>query len=810
MLEKLWKSTSKNLTKIAMLAFDNPKSTLAAIITLSCVAWSQIPKLKYDLSETAFVGSSAAKENYEEFRNLFGADDYSIILVEPKNLFSKKALVNIKQLHEKLAKEVPNMGEVESLANHEEVVSSESQLSSYKLLERIPNTPAELAKFKNHVLTSRSLKNLLIAADLSSAIILVKPSPKTKVPSTEDLLTELAGTATSNTDKDDVPQSQLKKEFVEGVETVLQKMRSKDFKLTFVGTHVLSNTYLNSVLTNMPRFMLGTILCVCFLLWAVFRRLSGVVYPLFIVNMSTSATFGAMALFGSEVTLVTQILGSFILAVGIGDSVHILTSFYKAYDEGTDRKLAIQKAYEHSSLSIMLTSMTTAFGLLSFCTAEAPPLVSLGIFAATGVTLAFLYTLLVLPCLIALTPIKRRPSKKTSTVTLDRYLLGIAKLSLTHPWKIVGITAVLTMVAAIQISDLRFSQDTGEWFPDNSAYLKDTIHVGEVVKGGVNIEVMIDTGAQNGVLSVNFLHRLEKFIADIPQITQGTAVEVARTLSILDIVKSVNTAMVGQSSDHYRIPNTDRVLRQELLAFESSIADRLYKYTDRDFQKARMSVRLSWQDQNTMDDITERIEKLLASHFSQEESYVTGTITLLSTIMSSLMKTMLSSYAIAGLVITILMILIFNSLSVGLITMVPNFVPIIFGLGYMAIRDIPLDMTTITVAAICVGLVVDDTIHLFQSFNRSYHKKRTLEAAVYGTMKTTAVALTFSTLTLMAGFSVLVASDMNNIRWFGEVATVVIFSALLVDLSVSPALLVIRGRWLDKKKFRGDRDNTTA
>ena len=185
-----------------------------------------------------------------------------------------------------------------------------------------------------------------------------------------------------------------------------------------------------------------------------------------------------------------------------------------------------------------------------------------------------------------------------------------------------------------------------------------------------------------------------------------------------------------------------------------------------------------------------RVKKLSRQYFPKKsQTSVTGITTVLTQTLNIAMETMISSYLWAGISITMIMCLLFWSIRLGLLSMIPNFFPIICGLGYMGYAGIPLDLTTLLVANICLGLVVDDTTHFFHTFEKFYKEDEDVDNAVKKTIVSTGKSLTFTSLTLICGFMVLTISNMSNLVHFGLVTSLVIAIALVADLILSPVLL---------------------
>ena len=261
----------------------------------------------------------------------------------------------------------------------------------------------------------------------------------------------------------------------------------------------------------MRKFMVMAIVIVGAMLFVMFRRVSGVIFPFIIIIATLFSTIGLMAATGASIKLPTQILPSFLLAVGVGASVHILAIFYYRLHHGDNKEDAIAYSMGHSGLAVVMTSLTTAAGLGSFSTAQVAPIADLGIYASSGVLISLVYTMILLPALIAVVPIKANThhDQKKKTQFLDRLLISIADFSTTFPKQIIAVSAVIILIAGGLASTVVFSHNVLMWMPPDFDIRKTTELVDKNLKGSTTLEVIVDTGKENGLYDPSVLNRLE-------------------------------------------------------------------------------------------------------------------------------------------------------------------------------------------------------------------------------------------------------------------------------------------------------------
>jgi predicted RND superfamily exporter protein len=499
-----------------------------------------------------------------------------------------------------------------------------------------------------------------------------------------------------------------------------------------------------------------------------------------------------MALFGTPITIPTQILPSFLLAVGIGAVVHLLAVFYKHFNAHKEKSTAISYALAHSGLAIIMTSLTTAAGLLSFSSASISPIADLGIFAALGVMIALLNTLVLLPALLCVLPLK--PAKEKALQAdekVDKFLIFIADFSISHAKKIVLISGVIALIWGYFATSVAFKHDPLSWQPKDSAIKTATTRVDEELRGSVTMEVVIDTKKENGLYDAALLQKIDALVADAQKL-QTRERFVGKGWSVGDVLKEIHKALHENDAAFYTITENDKLIPQEFLLFENSGSDDLQDFVDSSFSKARITFKLPWMEAGEYAEIGDEIEQLLKERLGESvEIAITGMVPLFQRTLAAAMDSMALSYVIAFGLIAFMMMLLLGSVKIGLISMVPNILPAIMTLGFMSMVGMPLDMFTMLVGAIVIGLSVDDTVHYFHNFAKYHHQGYSVRESAQKTMLGTGRALVATTIVLSLGFYVYMFATLSNLINFGILAGGAITLALIANIILGPALLAL-------------------
>jgi predicted RND superfamily exporter protein len=464
--------------------------------------------------------------------------------------------------------------------------------------------------------------------------------------------------------------------------------------------------------------------------------------------------------------------------------------------------MALARALGHSGLAVAMTSLTTAGGLVSFVVAELAPIAEFGVFAPIGVLMTLLFSIVLLPALIAVTPLRASPVRPTggSAPVLDRLLMRFGDVATGHPVTVIGISALLVAVSLIGATRLRTSYDPMSWFPETTPLRKATQVLDDEFQGSMVIEVLVKTHNKNGLHDPELLNRLEQLRA-YAEGFQSNGLRVGKALSISDILKEINQALNENQLVHYAIPQDRQLVAQELLLFENTGADDLEDFVDRGFSMARLTLRVPYNDAIHYPPFLDQLE----DHFSSvlgdtAEVEMTGIVAVLSRTTNSLISSMIRSYIIALAVITPLMIFLIGSLRGGALSMIPNLSPVIVTLGFMGWFGFAIDPFTLLIGCIAIGLAVDDTIHFMHNFQRYYSISGDARWAVQETLQTTGRALLFTTLVLSTGFFLYMFSSMKNVFEFGFLTGLCLILALLANVLLAPALVMLVRQRSEKRE----------
>ncbi len=778
---------------LAHLIYRHHWKVLLLVLLFVAGLATQLPKLVMDTSTEGFLhADDPALVAYAGFREQFGRDEVLAIAVTAPELFDLSFLSRLKQLHEELRDRMPYLDDITSLINARNTRGEGSTLIVEDLLEQWPEDAAALAAVKERAMANEFYRNLLLSEDATTTVIVIKTDVYSSLGEEEDLL---EGFDDAFTEPDPAARQFItpeeNSELVLAAHRIAERYNAPDFRIRIGGGPEVMYKLKQVMQTNMERFIKLAFGVIAIALFVMFRRLSGVFLPLLVVLFSLLSTLSIMAMAGIAFKLPTQILPSFLMAVGVGASVHVLALFFRHLQQGNGKEESIVYAMRHSGLAIVMTSVTTAAGLASFAGAEVAPISDLGLLASSGVLLSLVFTILLLPALLSIIPLRAKSGggAERRHAAMDRIIITMADVATSRHKLVLLFSGIIILIGIIGATQVRFSHEPYKWMPTSMSVRQAGDFLDQKMGGASVVEVVVDTGRENGLYQPHILKGLERLKQEIEQLREGP-VSIGKTLSVVDIIRETNRALNENRQMFYTVPESRELIAQEFLLFENSGSDDLEDFVDSQFRKARFTLKMPWTDSIYLDrlsaDLKERFRKELGDDVVIT---VTGMNALLGRTMAATIFSMTQSYMIAAVVITLMMILLLGDLRIGLISMIPNLAPIVVTVGVMGWLDLPMDLFTILIGSIAIGLAVDDTIHFMHNFRRYHLASGDVADAVRRTLLTSGRAMLVTSIVLCLGFFIYMFSILTNLFNFGLLTGLAIGMALLADFFLAPALM---------------------
>ncbi|HIE78965.1 MAG TPA: Fis family transcriptional regulator [Candidatus Thioglobus sp.] len=793
-----WRTkTEKQFETFSDWIYDNSKKCIFIVILFVAAIATQLPSLTIDTSTEGFLHKTdPLRISYDEFRSEFGRDEKLLVAIKTKDIFGLNFLYKLEEFHKTLEASLPYITGVNSLINARNTYGDNESLIVDELFDSIPDNQIDLLERKQRALNNPLLKNLMYSEDHTFTAIIVDTQTYSSFDNSGNLISfseEEDEFEEDTTFSDDQPYltDDENTAIVEKLQEISARFQSVDFDIYLTGSAVVAATLKQGMIKDVQGFIQKMIISIVVVLFLLFRRISGVLLPLICVSLTVVSTVSIMTIFNAPLTMATQLMPSFLLAVITGAAIHLLAVFYKDLKSTSNVKKSLRYSMGHSGFPIVMTSLTTAAGMWSFSFSEIAPVADLGVFASVGILIGLLFTMVLLPALISNVRFKQKhaPQDAKNKTIMDRGLLAISKIATTYVKSIIFVSVVVVLLAVFFATQLRFSHFPLNWFPEDDPSRIATEVVDKELRGSITLEVVIDTGVENGLYEPNILNKIEK-ATDYFNSIQTDTLFVGKTLSIVDVIKESNKALNENREEFYTIPQDRNLIAQELFLFENTGSDDLKDFASSDFSKARITVKVPYIESLEYNDFIAQSQRELDSYFSGDAKVtLTGISVMLSDIMGKSIFSSGVSYLIAFGVISVMMIMLVGSVKIGMISMIPNVLPLLLLSIVMSIFDMPLDMFTMLIGTIALGLAVDDTVHFMHNFRRYELQYNDVDKATRLTLMGTGRAITVTSIVLSMGFLVLTTATMSNMFNFGILTVIAILVALLADFFLVPAIM---------------------
>jgi predicted RND superfamily exporter protein len=706
---------------------------LAAVMLLTAFFLYEMRGLKMDNSNEAFfVEGDLTLATYYRFHDTFGNDEFVYILFETEDFFQPETVKLVAALATDLGKNVPYVKDVKSLCNVEYIEGVEGGIEIYDLMEELPSTPQQMEIVRKKALAEPLYMNNLISPDGRTAAILLELDlyPGDKV--------------------------DARRTIAPVVREILARPQYASLEHYTVGVPIINYDIQAVTARETPLFMLICIVLEMLILFWTIRRVRGVIAPIIVVILSVFWTLGIVGILGWTLNMMVIIIPTLLIAVSVGDSMHVIAEFQDQQQRGLGRKEAIATTLTIVGLPCLLTTLTTAAAFLSFLATAIKPIREMGAYAAIGVITALVLSLIIVPVFFSFGKDRKKAVSHNPTPNrndlFDRILGWIALINIKHPRAIFGIFLVLTLLSAGGYLLVEVESNTIKMFSKKLPVRQAFDYVDSHMGGSIAVEIMVDTGKKDGVKDPAFLQQLESLQEHINKHPLSM-----KTMSVL-------TAGGGE----------------------------LDKQVSFNYDIARLTARTKSLDTRDIKIFISDITGFAKEHLDPSiKIEYTGMIPMVNAMSDLITSGQIKSFGFAFIAIALMMIMVLRSFKLGLISMVPNLFPVLIAIGFMGYAGIYLSMALVTFGAIIIGIAVDDTIHFFMRYRREFRRTGTYEEALKNTLLTVGRPITFTTITLAAGFSVFALSDISNIGDFGLMAGFAIIWALLADFFLAPAMMLL-------------------
>ncbi|MBW2713058.1 MAG: MMPL family transporter [Deltaproteobacteria bacterium] len=737
-----------------------------------------------------FEESDPTYSAYQKFRAEFGSDETAYILYEaPESEFGPfniEVMRKIRHLTQALEEEVPFLSEITSLTNVEYMEGLPDGIRIYGLLDDFPENQDALLEIRENVLKRPLYVGGLVSQDARYAAVILEMSGSAVDPP-EDLKLDPEGSDWIENFYPQVSET--------AIAEILARPEYEGITFYHSGEVPWNSTYNRIMIPQTLMLTVLTYFVIGALLFFFFRRWMGVFGPFIIVTISITISAGLIGIMGWKLDLTFPFVPNLLIAIGVADSVHVISEFNNYYHKLGDRREAIRRTMYLVGTPCLLTSLTTAGGLLAMSISDIKSMAHLAVYSATGIMAAFFLTVTLLMALFAFGRRDFVPKGKSSEEyraregrAFDRILGAVVRFDIRHTKAILVFFAVVFAVSFAGMA--RLVVDTSfidQWRED--AQVRQTALKVDYIMGGMNSIIYIfDTGEADGIKDPAVLREIERVQSKAHE--EGAFVR--KSYSIVDVIKELNRTFHEDDPAYYKIPETRELVAQLLLVYEISGGEDLEKYVSGDFSRATLEMRCQVGPISVMQKLADNIDAYLDEEpLQSSEVQITGVGALWLKFASYITTSQIQGMLLAFCIIAAMLCFIFRSVKMGLLSMIPNLSPVFFTLGYMGWAGIDLDYTRLLIAPLAIGIAVDDTIHLVTRYHMEFRRCGDYAKALEDCLLNVGRALIGTTVILVMGFIMNVFHGMETQVVFGKLIAWTIFSALIADFFLMPALILL-------------------
>jgi len=699
----------------------------------------------------------------KDFYDEFGHDEILMAAYSADNVMEKGHLESIRGLTD----EIGNLEAVErvlSLGNAEDLVVRDGSIEIAPLVSRLPESLLDRDALLKRIQENPNYRDLLLSGDGRSALLDITLKSDLSNHERERVLEEIARILAAG----------------------------KDTGRTRLGGAPLGRAEMFRCVRRDARtlFPLAALLlmgCMAF----IFRRFLWTLLTFLVIGLSVLWTLGMMVATGYELNFLSVLIPTILFIIGTSDCVHILCEYQDNLNTHPSKRESLKKTLKIMIVPCLLTTLTTATGFLSLHASRIEPIRNFGLFSACGIFFSYILCISLLPA--ALTFLERKNHKGRSSPSpgaLSAILDKTNAMIVTHRFPLLILSLLLLATGALGTRKLHVETDLANFFGKNVEGIKETLFIEDQFGGLLPLYVVVDSGRQDGLKDPALLAAMDR-MSEYLRRQDG----VTKVLSISDLVKYANYRLHESNPGFNRIPESRREIAELLLMAElSDEGDMLRRFYDDGCSVATIGIRYKHHDFFRI----ERMKRVISSYLdepahglSSVETHVTGTAFLCANMMMPILRGLKQSLFLALAAIFLLMVVLFRSLRLGLISMVPNLVPIAMTLGFMGLARISLNIATAPVAAVALGLAVDDTIHFLSRFRREFRREPNYQKAIQKTVHRAGRPILVTSIVLAVGFLALYASNFHPTRNLGILISLTVVSAVFADLILLPVLLLL-------------------
>jgi predicted RND superfamily exporter protein len=737
-------------------------------------------KMSYEMARMLPDSDSTSIE-YEKFRKQFGQDGSVIfVAIQDPDLFSLEHYDDWYDITQNVLN-IKGVQGVVSAARVYTLVRNDS-LKKFQFINIVPQKPVTQKQVD-------SIKNVLYNLPLYDGRLFNKKTDVNLMMITLDK---------------NVINSKARIPLIEKVKNTVDAYGKKyNIDIKYSGLPYIRTVTSKLIQHELLLFVFLSLIIASILLFILFRSFRAVFFAMIVVVIAVIWALGTIVLLGYKITILTGILPPLVIVIGVENSIFLLNKYLNEIRIHGNKVKALSRMISRIGNANLLTNATTAAGFAAFIITSNSLLVEFGIVASINILFIYLLSLFILPILFSFFPVpKPKHFKHLEKGSITKIIEKVSYIVLNHRNVVYVITIIFFVAGIYGITKLKTTGNIVDDISKKSKLYTDLMFLEKNFNGVMPLEITVDTKKKKGILRLSTLRKIDKL-----QDTLALYPEFSKPLSVVEVVKAAKQAFYRGNPKMYSLPNNQE--KNFILSYIPSLhSDKktiLNSFVDSSLQITRVSVQMANIGTNDINriikDLRPKIDKIFPP--AKYDVHLTGTSVVFLKGTNYLVKNLFQSLALAIVVITILMSLIFSSVRMILISLIPNIIPQILTAGMMGYFGIPIKPSTILIFSIALGISVDNTIHFLSRYRLQLKiNDWKIRESVLAALMETGYSMVYSATVLFFGFAIFTLSKFGGTEALGYLVSFTLIIALFANLFILPSLLLTIDKRAITKAFK--------
>ncbi|MEQ8304609.1 MAG: MMPL family transporter [Cyclobacteriaceae bacterium] len=567
--------------------------------------------------------------------------------------------------------------------------------------------------------------------------------------------------------------------------------RDTGIELHYAGLPFVRSVITSQVGAELKIFLILSVVITGIILLIFFRSFRAVLFPLIVIGVIVVWVVGAIALFGFQITLLSGMIPPIIVVIGIPNSIYLMNKYHTEFSSHGNKILAISRVVRKVGLATFLTNLTTAIGFLVLLTADITILREFGIVAGLNVMATFVVSLILIPGVFSwMPPPSSKHLKHLDVKAFDKILSTIDLLVHRHRMTIYTVAIVVVGFAIYGMTKLHSVSFMVDDLPEESVVIKDLEFFESNFSGVMPLEVVVDTDKRRGVIDVRNLRKIE----ELEQFLESQK-DISKPVSIVSFVKAAKQAFYNNNPDRYTLPdNRERGFILRYMKDQQDSSGVFNAFVDSTMQKMRISLQVADIGSDKMDSLVNRvivpqIDTIFAG--TDLTARVTGTTPLFIKGNKFLIKNLRASLFLAFGLIAITMGFLFANMRMIIISLIPNFIPMMITAALMGYFGVPLKPSTVLIFSITFGISVDYSIHFLAKYRQELHARSFfVPVAISNSILEVGKSMIYTSIVLFCGFIIFAFSSFGGTIALGVLTSTTLLISAVTNLILLPSLIM--------------------